>query len=273
MVSRGNRSGYTMAETKTTCLIQPRPSPKMEQIYAALTEGWPDSKINLPNADMHVIWGLLPGNTDFMVDPWVFCDMPYHGRYDGNFEKSYWRWCVNSLHDNRRLDVPSDRFEAWNIDVKPWKDGEYILICPSSNTMTMFMCGMDAESWAAKMYEEVKKYSTRPVKVRFKPRKNNTSGPAAADVSIEEDLYDAHAVITSASLTAIDALKLGVPVFTDQPRYNPAAWCANTDFTKLNKPEYYDREHLFYNLAYKQYSIPEMRDGTCYENSKLYLFS
>ena len=263
-----------MAVFETTTLIQPRPSPKMDAIYKALQKGWPSSSINWPEADLYVMWGLIGNNVQIMKENsnWVFTDMPYHGRWNGDFEKSYWRWCYNSLHDNRKLDVPSDRFEAWNIEVKPWIDGDHILICPSSNTMTMFMCGMDAETWAAKMYEEVKKYTNRPIKVRFKPRKNNTSGPAAADVSIEEELYDAHAVITSASLTAIDALKLGVPVFTDQPKYNPAAWCANTDFSKLNNPEYYDREHLFYNLAYKQYSIPEMRDGTCYENSQLYLF-
>lgn len=267
-----------MAVFEKTYLIQPRPSPKMDEIFKALKQGWPESEHCMQTVpsfgekDLTVIWGLLHGCQQYMKEPWIFTDMPYHGRWNGDYEKSYWRWCYNNLHDNRKLDVPADRFEAWNTEVKPWTDGDYILICPSSNTMTRYMCGMDAETWAAKMYEVVKQYSTRPVRVRFKPRKNNTSGPAAADVSIEQELHGAHAVITSASLTAIDALKLGVPVFTDQPEYNPAAWCANTDFSKLNNPEYYDREHLFYNLAYKQYSIPEMRDGTCYENSQLYLF-
>jgi len=262
-----------MAIPQKTSLIQPRPSPKMDSIYGALLQGWNGSEKNISNADMHVIWGLLPGNDKYMVEPWVFTDMPYHGRLkNDNFEESYWRWCYNGLHDNRKLNVPSDRFEKWNLNIKPWQYGDEIIICPSSNTMTKHMCGMDAESWAIKMYNLVKQYTSKPIKVRFKPRKNGTSGPDASDISIEDELKNAHCVITSASLVAIDALKLGVPVFTDQPKFCPAAWCANTDFSKLNTPEYYDREHLFYNLAYKQYSIPEMRNGTCYENSKLYLF-
>jgi len=266
-----------MAVFEKTYLIQPRPSPKMEKIYGALSEGWHNThhveQARLEKDDLAVLWGLLPGNDCYMKNSWVFTDMPYNGRLENNnFEESYWRWCYNGLHDNRKLDVPSDRFDQWNVNVKPWQSGDEIIICPSSNTMTMFMCGMDAESWAVKMYDLVKKHSTRPVKVRFKPRKNGKSGPDAADVPIEEELKNAHAVITSASLVAIDAMKLGIPVFTDQKDYCPAAWCSNTDFSKINTPEYYDREHLFYNLAYKQYSIPEMREGICYENSKLYLF-
>ena len=267
-----------MAVFEKTYLIQPRPSPKMEEIFKALKQGWPKAEHcnqtvpSFSEKDLTVIWGLLQGCQQYMKDPWIFTDMPYHGRYNGDFEKSYWRWCYNGLHDNRMLNVPSDRFEKWNINVKPWQDGDEIVILPSSNNMTRYSCGMDAETWTNKMYEHVKANTSKKVRVRLKPRANGTSGPNVADVSIEEDLKNAHAVVTSSSLAGIDALKIGVPVFTNVPEHNPVAWCANTDFTKLNNPEYYDREHLFYNLAYKQYSIPEMRDGTCYENSKLYLF-
>lgn len=265
---------------KTTTLVYPRPSPKMDEIYAALLHGWKGSSVNLPSAELYVMWGLIGNNAQIMKEnsDWIFCDMPYHGRYDPNNEdwpNTYWRWCKNGLHDNRKLDVPSDRFDQWNIKVEPWKtDGDYILICPSSNAMTKYMNGYDQDTWVNKTYEYVKSRTNKPVKVRFKPRKNGTSGPSVADVSIEEELKNASALITSASLTAIDALKMGVPVFTTNYEHCPAAWCANKlGDVSLDKPHLYDREQLFYNLAYKQYSIKEMKEGVCYENSRLYLFN
>ena len=200
--------------------------------------------------------------------------MPYNGRYDPNnedWDNTYWRWCYQSLHDNRKLDVPYDRFDKWNIKVKPWKkDGDYILLCPSSETMTFYMHGCNVDEWIKRTTEKIRKHTTKPIKVRLKPRKAGTSGPSVADTSIESDLDSCMACVVSGSITAIDALINGVPVFSTSD-FAPSAWCTNRDFSKLDNPYKYDREHLFYNLAYKQYSIKEMREGICYENSMRFL--
>ena len=252
----------------------PRPSPKMEKIYTALEKGWPGAGINSHEFDRYVLWGLIGNNVLYTNGDYIFCDMPYNGRYDPNkedWDNTYWRWCYQGLHDNRKLDVPSDRFEKWNINIKPWKmDGEYILICPSSETMTFFMHNCNVQEWIQKTTNEIKQHTDRPIKVRLKPRKAGTSGPSVADVSIESDLDNAHCVVVSGSITAIDALVAGVPVFSTSDT-SPSAWCTNRDLSNINNPQYYDREHLFYNLAYKQYSIQEMREGICYENSMRFL--
>ena len=264
-----------MAGTEKLSLIQPKDSPKMSRIYAALEEGWPNAKINSYEYDRFVLWGLIGNNLMYMINPYIFCDMPYNGRYDPNnedWDNTYWRWCYDGLHDNRKLDVPIDRFEQWGRKVKPWKnDGDYILICPSSETMTKTMHGMSVASWVEMVQKEVLTYTNLPTKVRLKPRKNGTSGPSVAENPIEDDLAGAKAMITAGSLTAVDALLEGVPVFTTKPEVCPAAWCSNTDFSRLNTPALFDRESLFANLAYKQYSIEEMRNGTCYEMSLRFL--
>ena len=252
----------------------PRQSPKMSRIYAALEEGWPEAKINSHDYDRFVLWGLIGNNTEYMKAPYIFCDMPYNGRYNPNnedWDNSYWRWCYDSLHDNRKLDVSSDRFEEWNINIEPWRmDGDHILLCPSSDTMTKFMHGKTSDKWAEDTYNELKRYTKRPIKVRYKPRKNGTSGPHAADAPLSSDFDNCHAVVVSGSITAIDALASGIPVFSTH-NTSPSAWCTNRDLSSINTPQYYDREHLFYNLAYKQYSIKEMREGICYENSMRFL--
>jgi len=255
-------------------LVMPRPSPKMERIYAALEEGHPDAKINAYTFTRYVLWGLIGNNVLYTNGDYIFCDMPYHGRYDPNnedWDNTYWRWCYQGLHDNRKLDVPSDRFEEWKLNIEPWRnEGEHILVCPSSETMTFFMHGGNVQEWVEKTTNEIKQYTKRPIKVRYKPRKSGTSGPHVADVPISSDLDNCHAVVVSGSITAIDALAAGVPVFSTSD-VAPSAWCTNRDFSKLDNPYKYDREHLFYNLAYKQYSIREMREGLCYENSMRFL--
>lgn len=263
-----------MEQIEKLSLVMPRPSPKMERIYAALEQGWPNAVTNSHDFDRYVLWGLIGNNILYMQGKFIFCDMPYNGRYDPNnedWDNTYWRWCYQSLHDNRKLDVPYDRFDKWNIKVKPWKkDGDYILLCPSSETMTFYMHGCNVDEWIKRTTEKIRKHTTKPIKVRLKPRKAGTSGPSVADTSIESDLDSCMACVVSGSITAIDALINGVPVFSTSD-FAPSAWCTNRDFSKLDNPYKYDREHLFYNLAYKQYSIKEMREGICYENSMRFL--
>ena len=263
-----------MEETQRLSLVMPRPSPKMERIYAALEQGWPDATINSHEFDRYVLWGLIGNNILYMNGDFIFTDMPYNGRYDPkneDWDNTYWRWCYQSLHDNRKLDVPSDRFEQWKINIQPWKnEGEYILLCPSSETMTFYMHGCNVNEWIEKTSKQIREQTNKPIKVRLKPRKAGTSGPSVADTPFNSDLNKAHAVVVSGSICAVDALAAGVPVFSTSD-YAPSAWCTNRDFSKLENPYKYDREHLFYNLAYKQYSIKEMREGLCYENSMRFL--
>ena len=268
-------------ETVTqTCLVQPRPSPKMDAIFGALEEGFPGARINEhDDAEWFVCWGLIGNNALIMHQHptrHVFCDMPYNGRLVGeNFEESYWRFCVGGLHDNRQLDVPSDRFKSWNKEIKDWNEnGEYILFCPSSETMTRTVHGWSVDAWLHQGIESLKNLTNTPIKVRMKPRKNGTSGPSVADTPLEEDLAGAKAVVTTVSLVAAEAILQGVPVFTTSPDLCPAAWCAQSDFSKIDKPwrpSDRQRESLMNNLAYKQFSIEEMRNGLCYNIATEYL--
>ena len=263
----------------TVGLIQPRPSPKMDAIFNALEEGWPGARRNEHPSDWYVCWGLIGNNALIMHEHptrHIFCDMPYHGRLVGeNFEESYWRFCLNGLHDNRQLDVPSDRFKSWNREIKDWNTkGENILFCPSSETMTRTVHGWSVDAWLYQGIESLKALTDTPIKVRHKPRKKGTSGPSVADVPLEEDLAGAKAVVTTCSIVAAEAMMEGVPVFTTSPDFCPAAWCAQTDFSKINdpwKPSDRQRESLLNNLAYKQFSIREMREGIAYNIAMEYL--
>ena len=264
-------------ENKKISCIQPRPSPKMSAIFDAVEKGFPNAVERNRQADCYLLWGLIGNNYQMMKTfpkQFVFTDMPYHGRLQGDdYENSFWRWSPCSFHFQDEIHAPSDRFEKWNVELKPWKEeGDFILICPSSETMTKVINGMNQDRWIQTMYDKIKPHTNKPIKVRLKPRKNGTSGPAAETVSMKEELVGCHALVTNASLTAIEALQEGVPVFSDTSEC-PSAWVTNRDFRKINTPDKHDREQLFYDLAYRQFSIRELRDGTAYEIISKYFYN
>ena len=53
---------------------------------------------------------------------------------------------------------------------KGWRDsGDYILLCPSSPTVTYHINGLSQEEWIKQVGEELTKHTDRPIKVRNKP--------------------------------------------------------------------------------------------------------
>ena len=101
--------------------------------------------------------------------------------------------------------------DRWNIldkqgidcHFKGWRDsGDYILLCPSSPTVTMQINGISQEEWIKQVGEEVRKHTDRPIKVRNKPRPGNEWWGR----DIKEDLKDAWCLVTNMSLSAVDSI-------------------------------------------------------------------
>lgn len=241
-------------------------------LFDSIKEGFPNTNYNSTRHD--IVWGLHRNGINVMKKKnYSFVDMPYYHRIRNDvIEDSYWRWAYNSMHDTRKLNVPSDRFESWNIKLEPWKrDGDFILICPSSENVTKYIYNMRQRDWIEKTRKEIQKYTNRPIKVRLKPRKSaRIQGPAAETVSMKQELQGCYALITCISITAIDALIEGIPVFSNSTQC-PSAWCTNRDVININNIAYNNREELFYNLAYKQFSIGEYESGKAYQIIKEYL--
>ena len=61
----------------------------------------------------------------------------------------------------------------------------------------------------------------------------------------------------------IESFANGVPVFCD-PTASAALPIAETDFTKIEKPKYEERELLFHSLAYANFNLTELQDGTAW---------
>ena len=211
---------YCHAMQKVDCLSH--------QIWPAVEKGFPkDGK------DAHFFWGLAEHNINKITQlekdgsDWYFIDTGYLTeqitRYPepkiNDYDKTYFRIVKGGVHTLRgstkggkerlkQLDKKGIRctFDGWNQG-----EGDHILICPSSETMTHRHNGMSQGRWVASLMNKLTKLTNRDVKFRNKPRPNNEWWGK----DIKEDLDGAHCLITNMSLTAIDAVLEGIPIITD----------------------------------------------------------
>ena len=83
----------------------------------------------------------------------------------------------------------------------------------------------------------------------------------------QEALNNCYAFVTHNSTASVDSCVRGVPTFVT----SDLALCwpvANKDLTKIESPDYPDREQWVNDLGYKLWSIKEIRDGTVYKRFK-----
>jgi hypothetical protein len=214
-------------------------------------------------------WGFVGKNYHLVKEhirlglKWYFTDMPYWGRWNGLKEAVnpnmdfYWRIVPNSTHVTWVNDYPNDRFKQLGVEVHDWQTGgDHILVCPSSPTMERFI---GQPGWTEQTVATLKRYTDRPIKIRHKPRARGTSGPAAARVPFAEDARNAHAVVTSVSMSAVEAACLGIPVFTHEQ--GPASPIALWDLSKIETPIRPDRTKWLNTLSYYQFTEKEIRQG------------
>jgi hypothetical protein len=97
---------------------------------------------------------------------------------------------------------------------------------------------------------ELGKYTKRRCVLRDKESK----------VPIEEELANAHALVTHGSIAAIEAVVLGCPVFVDKE--SAAAMVGLTDLSQIEAPVYPERQAWLHSLAYHQFNETELVDGT-----------
>jgi hypothetical protein len=243
------------------------PDSKCNWVMNSLQTGWQGPE--------HHFWGFI-GNNEQQIKKltaegkdWYFWDMPYYGRWNGlkqalNPEQDfYWRASRNHIHYRRTEDYPDDRFRQWGVQPKPHTLGSKILVCPSSETMTRWCTGMDVKMWTNTIVTALRKYTDRYIEVRYKPRKNGTSGPSVADIPFAQQCENTHCVVTCISLAAVEAQLLGIPTICHP--YSFAADISSTKLEEIENPRRVDTQQWFNNLAYSQFTHGEIESGLAQE--------
>ena len=139
-------------------------------------------------------------------------------------------------------------------------NGGHILVCNSSQTMNRYYGHTD---WVQDTVAKLQQHTDRKIIVREKPRAAGTSGPRAVELgglkTFEEEAQGAWAVVTSISMCAIDAVCMGIPVFTTE--YSAVRQLGLQDLSLIEEPIRPQREPILYSLAYNQFTPEEIASG------------
>ena len=259
-----------------TIYSPPNKQSKAWEVFNGIKASWPEAvqfKDNsqenepLPNS---MFWGFVNNNLGMIKKlearkhNFWFTDTPYFGRFDNNNlrpDNHYWRICRNAIHARFIKDCKSDRFEKFGIRIQaPRLQGDHILVCPSSTGIHNYL---EQATWTKDTIEFLQRYTNRPIRLRHKPRGRGTSGPSEAKVPLSEDLKNAHAIVTSCSIAAVEAVCMGIPVFSHEKSF--ASAMGNLHLEDIESPYYGDPEPWLYSLAYQQFTPEEIENGTAVE--------
>ena len=196
-----------------------------------------------------------------------------HGYFTNAHDYPHWLRITKNKHcQNKLTHKKSDRYEKYfKEEIKPWqKSGRKILVLPPTNAISNFF---GVENWLDQTLKILKNNTDRIIDVREKPYNPTiTTDHVGATVKVDKptkqqgniNWQDYFACVTYNSNTTMASLHNGVPVFCDSANC-AAAPISETNLANIETPKYEDRMTLFSSLAYNNFNLTEMQDGTAWE--------
>lgn len=206
------------------------------------------------------------GTPVVVVDYGFICrGTPADGRNQpGKFYFSLARNGLNGLSDPLSSPMPADRWQALGIELKPWKtDGKYILVC-GQKTADIAIGNILPRVWALNTIRQIQEITKRPVVFRPHPmdpsQKRQIGVPHDEHHTLVEALRDAYCCVAYNSNSLVESIIAGVPAFALGPG-SMVETVASRDLNQLHDPIRPDRAQWAADIAYRQYTINEMKEG------------
>jgi len=215
----------------------------------------------LLRGNYHLLKYANDNNLDFFYIDHAYFDPGYKGkRWMRIVKNGFVKNIITGEIDCKRL------YQNFKIDFQKYheyKDKRNIVVLPPSNTVSRVF---DCIDWEEKIVSEIKKYTDRPIVMRYKngPIMDETMTRSKSrqiynyDKTIQEELNDAYCVVSFNSSVALRALEMGIPVICE--KYCPAYPVSNKIQDIENLIEY-EREKLFTSLSWGQFNIEEARNS------------
>lgn len=186
---------------------------------------------------------------------WVYVDNGYFkwGHFSG-----YYRVTRNAYMRTGTERGSERRWRRLGMSIKPWRrGGSFILVCPPPARFAALR-KFDEKAWLCITLATLKANTDREIRVREKPSKRE-----CRQFPIEQAIKGAHALVCHSSNAAAEVLVEGYPTFCTDPC--ASSIMSESDLTKIEKPRFPDgREEWARALAAGQWTIEEMRNGTCW---------
>lgn len=217
-----------------------------------------------------VTYGLLRGCLEIWHQArcegrtWWYMDNGYvgSGHFDGFYSVAKNAFQHDGSGDYARGYV---RAKKLGLEVKrPYANRGHILLVPPTEVFASLM-GFFAEEWVKNTTKKINDISDRKVKLRLKPGSRWNGKIVPKGLPLEEDLEDAHALVTYNSKVSVEATKWGVPVIsTIQEIATSIGSCSLRDIETRRDVD--DRERWFAAVAANQWTLDEMRSGQCWRD-------
>ena len=210
-----------------------------------------------------------------------------HAYFNSGYTDKCWMRIQKNGHSSTTLvDVPSDRWKInfkSNNSIMPWKlnheRGTKIIICPPTHAVSWYMgIGYDwAESIETKLKTMLPSDEWHRIVIRRKPnepivdklgnlvevKKNEYN------TNFNDELVDAHCVISYNSNVALQATLMGIPVISSSEGSCYGISFSIDDFASGPYPEIFNNEPnragLVYWLSYNQWRLSEIEDGSAWQ--------
>lgn len=210
-----------------------------------------------------VFWGVDPVTLPLwqavteLRHPFIYVDNEYIRGRDG--VKRY-RVTLGGTQHSGLGASDGVRWRTLGLSLESWhSDGRHVLIACHTDWWHKRHGYGSAEGFARMAVGELARHTDRTVMIRQKPIHGRKEPP------LSEQLKDCWAVVTHGSMVAAEALLAGVPAFALAGRAFETV--AKRKLSEIEDPlRVDDRERWASVLADNQWTLAEIRDGTCWRS-------
>ena len=156
-----------------------------------------------------------------------------------------------------------DRARSFGYKFRKFTPGKKILLVPPSNKVMELFGQPSPEIWVEQVITELKKYTARPIEVRLKPLRSERVSTKTIQAALADNV---HCLVTYNSIAAVEALMEGKPAIV--LGQNAASVIAETSLQNVDSPRRPTQDEMdayMANLAYQQFTVPELRSGFAWE--------
>jgi len=191
-----------------------------------------------------------------------------------------------NLAEYHNKNSSKDRWKQLKTKIKEWKTGNEILLFGQTvygtSTQDVYIF-----KWYKKIVKRIVKNTNKQIRIRLHPRifkrkkrrfsvietigecleKYKGRYIVSDNEKIEDDLKNANASITFSSNACIRSLLNGVPTICSSPKAMTYD-ISDNDIKNIDNLPTFERNQFFYDLAYTQWNLKEIKKGICWEHLK-----
>lgn len=184
----------------------------------------------------------------------------------------YWRISYGAHNPTAttllKMAYPRDRFDALNLEVKPWRtDGDCVLIAGSSGKYHHFHNLEDPNVYTRKLVRKIRKQTDKEIIYRPKPSWREARSIPGTTYSWPKEplaavLDRCSVVVSHGSNICFEAAIAGIPnIILGDGVMKPIS---STSIVDIEEPKLLNRQAIFNSLAYHQWTLAELRSGEAF---------